>query len=75
MAKSLAEKSSKPAEEPEATLDQAAVKSSQSSTVISSTPIFMDTDVEMTPVVALPEGVLKAGQFYHLINSRLVDYD
>jgi len=74
-AKSLAEKSSKPAEEPEAALDQAAARNSQSSTVVSSTPVSLDTDVEMTPVVALPEGELKEGQIYHLVNGRLVVYD
>ena len=65
-AKSLAEKGSKPAEEPEATLDQTAARNSQSSTVVVSTPVSLDTDVEMTPVVALPEGELKEGQIYHL---------
>jgi hypothetical protein len=71
----LAEKSSKPAEEPEATLDQAVARNSQSSTVVSSTPASLDGDVEMTPVVALPEGELKEGQIYHLVNGRLVVYD
>jgi hypothetical protein len=74
-AKSLAEKSSKPAEEPEAALDQAAARNPQSSTVVGSTPVSLDTDVEMTPVVALPEGELKEGQIYHLINGRLVVYN
>jgi hypothetical protein len=35
----------------------------------------LDTDVEMTPVVALPEGELKEGQIYHLVNGKLVVYD
>jgi len=74
-AKSLAEKGSKPAEEPEATLDQTAARNSQSSTVVVSTPVSLDTDVEMTPVVALPEGELKEGQIYHLVNGKLVVYD
>jgi hypothetical protein len=69
--KSLAEKDCKPAEEPEATLDQAAARNSQSSTVVSS----KDTDVEMTPVVALPEGELKEGQIYHIVNGKLVVYN
>ena len=29
----------------------------------------------MTPVVALPEGELKEGQIYHLVNGKLVVYD
>ena len=74
-AKSLAEKGSKPAEEPEATLDQTAARNSQSSTVVVSTPVSLDTDVEMTPVVALPEAELKEGQTYHLVNGKLVVYD
>jgi hypothetical protein len=74
-AKSLAEKSSQPAEEPEATLDQAAARDSQSSTVVSSTPASLDADVEMIPVVALPEGELKEGQIYHIVNGRFVVYD
>ena len=76
-AKSLAEKGkgSKPAEEPEATLDQTAARNSQSSTVVISTPVSMDNDVEKTPVVALPEGDLKEGQIYHLVNGKLVVYD
>jgi hypothetical protein len=74
-AKSLAEKGSKPAEEPEATLDQTAARNSQSSAVVVSTPVSLDTDVEMTPVVALPEGELKEGQIYHLVNGKLVVYD
>ena len=39
------------------------------------TPVSLDTDVEMTPVVALPEGELKEGQIYHLVNGKLVVYD
>ncbi len=31
--------------------------------------------MEMTPVVALPEGELKEGQIYHLVNGRLIVYD
>jgi hypothetical protein len=74
-AKSLAEKNSKPAEGAEATLDQAAARDSQSSTVVSSTPVSLDTDVEMTPVVALPKGELKEGQIYHIVKGKLVVYD
>ncbi len=74
-AKSLAVKNPKPAEEPGATLDQAAARDPQSSTVVSSTPVSFDTDVEMTPVVALPEGELKEGQIYHIVNSKLIVYD
>jgi hypothetical protein len=71
----LANKSSKPADEPEAILDQAAAIDSQSSAVASSTPISLDTDVEMAPVVALPVGELNEGQIYHLVDGRLVIYD
>jgi hypothetical protein len=67
--------SSKPAEEPEATLDQTAAWDSQSSAVASSTPVSLDTDVEMAPVVALPVGELKEFQIYHLVEGRLVVYD
>jgi hypothetical protein len=70
----LAEKSSEPAEESGATLDQAAARESQSSLVVSSTPVSLDTDVDMIPVVALPEGELKEGQIYHLVNCKLVVY-
>ncbi len=73
-AKSLADKSSKPAEEPGATLEQTAARNSRSSTVVSSTPVSLDADVEMAPVVALPEGELKEGQIYHFVNGRLVVY-
>ncbi len=71
----MAEKGSKPAEEPEVTLDQAAARNSQSSTVVGSTPVSLDTDVEMTPVVALPEGELKEGQIYHIVKGKLVVHD
>jgi hypothetical protein len=37
--------------------------------------LSLDTDVEMTPVVALPEGELKEGQIYYLVNSKLITYD
>jgi hypothetical protein len=50
-------------------------RGSHSSAVGSCTPVSLDTDVEMTPVVALPEGELKEGQIYHLVNGRLVVYD
>ncbi len=43
--------------------------------MVSSTPVSLDTDVEMTPVVALPEGELKEGQIYHLVKGKLVVYD
>ena len=43
--------------------------------MVVSTPVSLDTDVEMTPVVALPEGELKEGQIYHLVNGKLVVYD
>ncbi len=74
-AKSLPEKNPKPAEEPGATLDQAAAMDPQSSTVVSSTPVSLETYVEMTPVVALPEGELKEGQIYHIVNVKLFVYD
>jgi len=59
----LADKSSKPTEEPEATLDQAVARDSQSSTLVSSTPFSLVTDAEMTPVVALPIVELKKAKF------------
>jgi hypothetical protein len=37
--------------------------------VVGSTPVSLDTDVEMTPVVALPEGELKEGQVYHIVKG------
>jgi hypothetical protein len=49
-AKSLANKSSKLADEPEVILDQASARDSQSSAVASSTPVSLD-NVEMAPVV------------------------
>jgi hypothetical protein len=56
-------------------LDQAAARNSQSSTVVNSTPASLDADVEMTPVVSLPEGELKEGQIYHIFNGKLVVCD
>jgi hypothetical protein len=66
---------SKLAEESEATLDQAVARDFQNSTMVSSTPVALDMDVEMTTVVALPVGELREGQIYHLVDSRLVVYD
>jgi hypothetical protein len=74
-AKSLAEQGSKPAVEPEAPLDQTVARSSHSSTVVSSTRVSLDTDVEMTPVVALLEGESKEGQIFHIVNGKLVVYE
>jgi hypothetical protein len=73
--KSSADKSSKLVEEPEGILEQTPARDSPSSVVASSTPVSLDTDVEMAPVVALPVGELKEGQIYHLIDGRLVVYD
>ncbi len=75
LSKRLANKTSKLAEEQEAILDQAAARDSSSSAVASSTPVSLDTDVEMAPAVALPVGELKEGQIYHLVDGRLVIYD
>ncbi len=50
-------------------------RSSRSSAVVSSTPVSLDTDVEMTSVVAVPEGVLKEGQIFHNVNGKLVVYE
>jgi hypothetical protein len=74
-AKSLADKCFKPTKEPGATLDQAVARDSQSSTVVSCMPVSLDTDMEMTPVVAVPVGELKEGQIYHLVGGKLVVYD
>jgi hypothetical protein len=74
-AKSLANKGFTLAKESQATLDQAAARDSQSSNVVSSTPVSLDMDVEMTTVVALPVGELREGQIYHLVDGRLVVYD
>ncbi len=71
----MASKSSKLAEEPEAILEQTPARDSPSSAVASSTPVSLDTDVEMEPAVALPVGELKEGQIYHLVDGRLVVYD
>ncbi len=60
-AMSLADKSFKLIEEPGATLDHGGARDSSSSTVVSSTPVSLDTDVEMTPVAALPVEELKEG--------------
>jgi hypothetical protein len=38
-------------------------------------PVSLDTDMEMTPVVALPVGELKKGQIYHLVGGKLIVYD
>jgi hypothetical protein len=73
-AKSLAEQGSKPTVEPEAPLDQTVARSSHSSAVASCTPVSLDTDVEMAPVVALPEGELKEGQIFHIVNGKLIVY-
>jgi hypothetical protein len=73
--KSLADKGSKLAKEPEAILVQTPARDLPSSAVVSSTPESLDTDVEMTPAVALPVGDLKEGQIYHLVDGRLVVYD
>ncbi len=64
----MANKSSKLADETEAILDQAAARDPQNSAVATSTPVSLDTDVEMAPVVALPVGELKEGQIYHLVD-------
>jgi hypothetical protein len=71
--KSLADKGSKLAKEPEAILTIA--RDLPSSAVVSSTPVPLDTDVEMTPAVALPVGDLKEGIIYHLVDGKLVVYD
>ncbi len=43
--------------------------------MVNPTPESLDTDVEMTPAVALPVGDLKEGQIYHLVDGKLVVYD
>ena len=73
-AKSLANKGFKLAEEPEAIQVQIPARDLPSSAVVSPTPESLDTDVEMTPVVALPVGDLKEGQIYHLVEGTLVVY-
>jgi hypothetical protein len=73
--KGLADKGSELAEEPKAILVQTPARDLPSSAVVSSTPESLDTDVEMTPAVALPVGDLKEGQIYHLVDGRLVVYD
>jgi hypothetical protein len=74
-AKSLADKGSKLAEEPEAILVQTPARDLPSSAVVNPTPESLDTDVEMTPVVALPVGDLKEGQIYHMVDGKLVVYE
>ncbi len=71
----MADKGSKLAKEPEAILVQAPARDLPSSAVVSSTPESLDTDVEMTPAVALPVGDLREGQLYHVVDGRLVVYD
>ncbi len=73
--KSLADKGSKLEEEPEAILVQTPARDLPSSAVVCLTPESLDTDVEMTPAVALPVGDLKEGQIYHMVDGRLVVYD
>ncbi len=46
-----------------------------SSAVVNPIAKSLDTDVEMTPAVALPVGDLEAGQIYHLVDGKLVVYD
>ena len=74
-AKSLANKVSKLAAEPEEIPVQAPARELASSAVVSSTPESLDTDVEMTPAVALPVGDLREGQIYHLVDGKLVVYE
>jgi hypothetical protein len=69
----LADKGSKLAKEPEAILTIA--RDLPSSAVVSSTPVPLGTDVEMTPAVALPVGDLKEGTIYHLVDGKLVVYN
>ncbi len=71
----MASKGSKLAVEPEAVQVQTPARDLPSSAVVSSTPESLDTDVEMTPAVALPVGELREGQIYHLVEGRLVIYD
>ncbi len=71
----MADKGSKLAKEPEAIQVQAPARDLPSSAVVSSTPVSLDTDVEMTPAFALPVGDLKEGQIYHLVDGKLVVYD
>ena len=54
---------------------QAPARELASSAVVSSTPESLDTDVEMTPAVALPVGDLREGQIYHLVDGKLVVYE
>jgi hypothetical protein len=71
----LANKVSKLAVEPEAIQVQTPARDLASSAVVSSTPASLDTDVEMTPAVALPVGDLREGQIYHLVDGKLVVYE
>jgi len=71
----LADKGSKLAKEPEVILVQTPARDLPSSVVVNPTPVSLDTDVEMTPAVALPVGDLKEGQIYHLVDGKLVVYD
>jgi hypothetical protein len=73
--KSLADKGLKLAKDSEAILVQTPARDLPSSAVVNPTPISLDTDVEMTPAVALPVGDLKEGQIYHLVEGKLVVYD
>ncbi len=63
-AKSLAKKGSKLAEEPEAIQVQTPARDLPSSAVVSPSPESLDTDVEMTPAVALPVGELKVDLWF-----------
>ena len=71
----MANKVSKLAAEPEEIPVQAPARELASSAVVSSTPESLDTDVEMTPAVALPVGDLREGQIYHLVDGKLVVYE
>jgi hypothetical protein len=73
-AKSLANKVSKLAVEPEEIQVQTPARELPSSAVVSSTPESLDMDVEMTPAVALPVEDLREGQIYHLVDGKLVVY-
>ncbi len=71
----MANKVSKLAVEPGVIQVQTPARELPSSAVVSSTPESLDTDVEMTPVVALPVGDLREGQIYHLVDGKLVVYE
>ncbi len=73
-AKSLANKGSKLAEEPEAIKVQAPARELPTSAVVSSTPESLETDEEMTSLVALPVGDLKEGQICHMVDGKHVVY-